>query len=81
MDSKDEDTKLADSDAAVSLQYDIGKALRCRDHALKELVDTEKTYVDGLGKLVEFVVVETLCFSGWKCGIWHCVSVRRLSFT
>ncbi len=54
MDSKNEDSKLTDSDAAASSQGDVEKALRCRDHALKELVDTEKTYVDGLGKLVEF---------------------------
>ena len=28
------------------------KALRCRDKALLELVETEKTYVNGLGKLI-----------------------------
>eukprot|EP01084_Bolivina_argentea_P241209 404993_1 len=30
----------------------IAKALRNRDHALCELVETEKTYVNGLGKLI-----------------------------
>mmetsp|Transcript_4922 Transcript_4922/g.8159 ORF Transcript_4922/g.8159 Transcript_4922/m.8159 type:complete len:792 (+) Transcript_4922:44-2419(+) len=28
------------------------KALRCRDQAVRELVETEKTYVDGLAKLI-----------------------------
>jgi len=37
----------------ANVAYDVAKALRNRERALKELVDTEKTYVDGLGKLVE----------------------------
>eukprot|EP01084_Bolivina_argentea_P158004 275286_1 len=30
----------------------VAKAIRCRDQALRELVETEKTYVNGLGKLI-----------------------------
>ena len=62
MDSKEEDVESSNTnlksqdlipDVASTVKYDVARALRCREQALKELVDTEKTYVDGLGKLVE----------------------------
>jgi len=52
MDAKDEAVASSDVHIAESRSHDVGRALRLRDHALSELVETEKTYVDGLGKLI-----------------------------
>ena len=50
MDKKEEDEKDDEKDEIADAKK--AKALRCRDQALLELVETEKTYVNGLGKLI-----------------------------